>query len=144
MEEPALVPLAAAVVVLDAEGRVLLVRHSYGKERWSLPGGEVDQGESPAEAAVREAREEAGIEVELDHLIGVYFLRSKKNGLRFMFAARITAGEPTAADADEIAEVGWFEPEELPQPTTPTMPYGVRDAVAGERGLYRDIDARAV
>ncbi len=123
---------------------MLLVRHSYGKERWSLPGGEVDQGESPAEAAVREAREEAGIEVELDHLIGVYFLRSKKNGLRFMFAARITAGEPSAADADEIAEVGWFEPEELPQPTTPTMPYGVRDAVAGERGLYRDIDARAV
>ena len=97
--------------MLDAEGRVLLVRHSYGKERWSLPGGEVDPGESPAEAAVREAREEAGIEVELDHLIGVYFLRSKKNGLRFMFAARITAGEPTAADADEIAEVGWFEPE---------------------------------
>ena len=143
MEEPALVPLAAAVVVQDGRGRVLLVRHSYGKERWSLPGGAVDQGESPAEAAVREAREEAGVEVELDHLIGVYYLRSRKDGLRFMFAARITSGEPSAADADEIAEIGWFDPDALPEPTTPTMPYGVRDGVAGERGRYRDIDVRA-
>jgi 8-oxo-dGTP pyrophosphatase MutT (NUDIX family) len=142
-EEPALVPLAAAVVVRDGDGRVLLVRHSYGKERWSLPGGEVDPGESPAEAAVREAREEAGVEVELDHLIGVYYLRSRKNGLRFMFAAHIVSGEPSAADADEIAEFGWFEPDALPGPTTPTMPWGVKDAVAGERGLYRDIDVRA-
>ena len=143
MEEPALVPLAAAVVVRDADGRVLLVRHSYGKERWSLPGGAVDEGESPAEAAVREAREEAGVEVELDHLIGVYYLRSRKDGVRFMFSARIVSGEPSAADAEEIAEFGWFDPDDLPEPTTPTMPYGVRDAVAGERGLYRDIDVRA-
>jgi 8-oxo-dGTP pyrophosphatase MutT (NUDIX family) len=143
VEEPDLVRLAAAVVVFDAGGRVLLVRHAYGKERWSLPGGEVDPGESPAEAAVREAREEAGVEVELDHLIGVYYLRSRKNGLRFMFAARIVTGEPSAADANEIAEIGWFSPDQIPEPTTPTMPWGVKDAVAGERGRYRDIDVRA-
>ena len=80
---------------------------------------------------MREAREAAGIQVELDHLIGVYCLRDRGSALRFIFAARIASGEPSAADENEIAEVGWFEPDDLPQPTTPTMSWGVRDAVAG-------------
>ena len=93
---------------------------------------------------MREAREEAGVEVELDHLIGVYYLRSRKNGLRFMFAARITVGRADRRRRRRDRRGRLVRAGELPQPTTPTMPYGVRDAVAGERGLYRDIDARAL
>src|SRR5204863_7457976 len=57
-------------LVRDDAGRLLLVRHVEGW--WSLPGGAIDPGESPAEAARREAREEASVEVELLGLAGVF------------------------------------------------------------------------
>ncbi len=52
--------LGAAALVLDAEGRVLLVRHSYNPG-WRLPGGGVGRGEPPAEAVLRELAEEVGL-----------------------------------------------------------------------------------
>ncbi len=66
-------------VAIVASGRVLLIRHSwYGV--WCLPGGTVEPGESVAEAAVREAREETGLEVELTRLVGVFSLPEWKGG----------------------------------------------------------------
>ena len=58
------------VLIRDGGGRVLLVRHVEG--RWQLPGGAIEPGERPSDAARRECLEEAGIEVELGRLIGVY------------------------------------------------------------------------
>jgi 8-oxo-dGTP diphosphatase len=52
--------MGAAAVVFDEEGRVLLVKENYGKHRWSLPGGAIEAGETPEEAAVREANERNG------------------------------------------------------------------------------------
>src|SRR5262249_43660233 len=48
------------VVAFDEQGRVLLVRHSYGPPLWAIPGGGMDRGEDPAGAAAREVREELG------------------------------------------------------------------------------------
>ena len=59
---------SAACVIRDAEERILLVRHVEGW--WSLPGGFIDVGETPAEAARREAREEVSVEVELVGIAG--------------------------------------------------------------------------
>lgn len=97
--------LAAAVVVSDAEGRVLLVRENYGRGRWGLPGGSVEPGESPGEAAIREALEETGLHVELDHLIALYYLRAEQPGFRFVFRGRIVRGEavPVRPTGGEIA-----------------------------------------
>ena len=47
----------AASLILDVAGRVLLVRQAYGNRLWGLPGGVVDPGETPMDAAIREARE---------------------------------------------------------------------------------------
>jgi 8-oxo-dGTP pyrophosphatase MutT (NUDIX family) len=136
------ITLAVAVVVRDETDRVLLVKENYGRRRWGLPGGELEPADSPAAAAVREAAEETGVQVELLHLVAVYFLRTdRRRGLRFIFAARIVDGEPVVQPGDEISELGWFAPDALPSPMTHTAPHGVRDAVAGIRGAFREIDA---
>src|SRR5262245_13725409 len=58
------IALGAACVIVDAAGRVLLVHHTYGALNWEIPGGLVDAGESPDDAAIRELREETGMHVE--------------------------------------------------------------------------------
>jgi len=113
--------MAAAVVLRDEDGRVLFVKENYGRGRWGLPGGVVEDGESPSGAAIREAAEEICVTVELDHLIGLYHLRHepggsrfRHSGVRFIFAGRVVSGEPSLPDTGEIAEFAWFSPDELP------------------------------
>ncbi len=113
-----LMPAAVALVRGDG-GRILLVQHVDG--RWQLPGGAVDPDERPEEAACREAREEAGIEVELLGLAGVFggpeYRITYANGdeagwIVNVFHARIASGEPHPND-DETQAVGWFTPAEI-------------------------------
>ena len=59
------------VAVTDGEGRLLLIRRS-DNDNWALPGGAMDCGETMAGAAVRETREETGIECEITGLVGIY------------------------------------------------------------------------
>lgn len=99
------------------------------------------RGESPSAAAIREAAEDTGLEVHLGDLVAVYFLRSERLGLRFIFERTIVGGEPAVQPGGEIAEIGWFSPGDLPDPMTHTAPHGIRDAVAGSRGAFREIDA---
>ena len=132
--------LAAAVVLRDGDGRVLLVKENYGRRRWGLPGGALDPGESPSAAAIREAAEETGLRVQLSHLVSVDFLRTSRPGLRFIFEGTIAGREPAVQPGGEIAELGWFSPDALPGPTTRTAPHGIRDAVDGSRGAFREIE----
>lgn len=105
--------LHASVVVKD-RGRVLLVREGEGAKagRWNLPGGHVEDGEKIADAAAREAREEAGLGVFLTDLVGVYTgpLRGTRS-LRFVFTGHAVTGEPEPGDG--ILEVRWVPVEEL-------------------------------
>ena len=105
--------VAAGVVVADAAGRILLVRRNHEPQygRWSFPSGFVDAGEIVEEAAAREVREEAGVEVRLDALLGVYS-DAGEPVVFVAYAATIASGEPVPGD--EALEVGLFAPEELP------------------------------
>ena len=103
--------LGAASVIVDDKGRVLLVKHSYGELNWELPGGGGEAGESVEEAARREAREEIGVELEVDRLTGVYWEPAIR-AHHFVFRAR-AIGTPRVADP---AEIGWFSPDDLPRP----------------------------
>jgi ADP-ribose pyrophosphatase YjhB (NUDIX family) len=62
---------AVSVVVPDDQGRILLIRRTDNKY-WSIPGGGMEPGESVREAAVREVKEETGIDCEITGLVGVY------------------------------------------------------------------------
>ena len=110
---------SVACLIRDDEGRLLLVHHVEG--RWMLPGGVVDPGERPADAARRECWEEAGIVVDPLRIAGVYggpeHRTTYANGdnaawVVTVFDAVIRDGEPHAHD-DETQDVGWFSPGEL-------------------------------
>jgi len=106
-------------VIRDDAGRLLLVRHVEG--RWMLPGGAIEPGETPADAARRECWEEARVLVEPQRIAGVYggpeYNVTYANGdqarwIVTIFEARIVSGEPRPGD-DETQGVGWFASEEL-------------------------------
>jgi ADP-ribose pyrophosphatase YjhB (NUDIX family) len=99
----------ANVFVTDGEGRILVVKPTYARE-WMLPGGRVERGETPHAAAVREAREETGLEVALDRLLLVDARHARDTS--FIFAGRVINGE-LEPQLGEIAEVGWLARDEI-------------------------------
>jgi 8-oxo-dGTP pyrophosphatase MutT (NUDIX family) len=103
------------VAVTDPAGRVLLVRHTYGdRARWELPGGWVQAGEDPAEAARREVLEEVGIDVPLRAIGVVDGDWNFKHEHLSMFQADWPGGR-RRYDPVEIAEVAWFGLDDLPE-----------------------------
>src|SRR5580658_8350534 len=112
---------SVSVVPVDQDGRLLLVRHAGHDDGWGVLGGAVDMGESPAEAAVREAREETGVDVELVRLLDVLggpdYEVSYPNGDRVayvtaVYEARVVGGSPVVTDG-ELSELAWFGPGQL-------------------------------
>jgi ADP-ribose pyrophosphatase YjhB (NUDIX family) len=102
------------------DGKVLLVRRGNepGKGKWSLPGGRIRFGERSEEAALREMREETGLEVRLRRVVDVVdvFWRSERGELleHFVivdFEAEVIGGE--LRPADDALDARWFSPEEL-------------------------------
>jgi ADP-ribose pyrophosphatase YjhB (NUDIX family) len=113
---------SVSVLPVDDDGRILLVRHAGHDDGWGTLGGAVEPGESPSAAAVREAREEIGADIQLVRLLDVLggpdFEVGYPNGDRVayvtaVYEARITEGTPTPGDG-ELSEVAWFAPEDLP------------------------------
>ena len=127
----------AAVILTNEQGEVLLLRQPRGV--YGIPGGIVDPGETPPAAAVREAREEIGVKVELDFIIGTYLLTG--GGWPDIFAsvykARILQGAPHAHDTDEVLEILWCRPDALPSPIVPDAEAAISDFLAGKRGVVR-------
>jgi ADP-ribose pyrophosphatase YjhB (NUDIX family) len=106
-------PKVAVGVVIWRDGRILLNRRAIdpGKGRWSFPSGYVDLGETTANAAIREVKEETGFEVRLDGLVGVY--SSETRPIVFIvYSGRVVGGAPVACD--EVEEVGLFSESDLP------------------------------
>jgi ADP-ribose pyrophosphatase YjhB (NUDIX family) len=115
-----------AGVVIIQDGQVLLGKNErYGT--WGLPGGLVENGESVAQAALREIREELGIDVQLTRLIGVYSRPHWRNGGYHVvvFAARPVGGT-LQPDPGEVVDARYFDPAALPD----LLPAGMRLQIA--------------
>jgi len=112
-------PKVAATVLIERNNMVLLIKRAVEPQKgtWCLPGGYVDFGEDPVAAAIRECREETGLNVINLRLLDVGF-----NGrvIVITYTARIDdQSEPMASDDAE--QVGWFRLSELPPLAFDTM-----------------------
>ena len=123
-----------AAVIRDAEGRVLLAKRPADRHMgglWEFPGGKVDDGEAPADALVRELREELGVAASIGHPIT--FAVHEEPGLRILllfYAARILDGEPKGKEGQAVT---WVPIAELASfPTPPADAELVRRLVLGE------------
>ena len=104
-------PVACAITANQRDDIILLRRgFEPNRGRWSMPGGFVDLGESVEDAAVRETKEEIGVEIEIKKLVGVYS-RSTDRIVVVVYAAR-TEGTPTRTE--EALEVQAFQPTTIP------------------------------
>jgi 8-oxo-dGTP diphosphatase len=119
---------ALGVVVVVSDGDRILLTRREDFEVWCLPGGGVDPGESLGQAAIREAREETGLEVELTHLVGIYS-RPGRNIHSVAFAARPRGGS-LRPQAGEVIDLGFFAPDALPEPLIRWHRQPIRDARA--------------
>ena len=105
-------------VVEGADGRVLLVRHTY-MPHWHLPGGGVDPGEPPADAIVRELREEIGLtESAAPELIGIFTRRLVWIG-NVIALYRVRDAKFAFKPNHEIAEILMADPASLPDDVAP-------------------------
>jgi ADP-ribose pyrophosphatase YjhB (NUDIX family) len=117
-----LILVGCVVVIADERGRLLLQERVYPKGTWGLAGGLMELGERAEETAVREVREETGLEVENLKMINVYsgpdHFAVAENGDEFYmvtcaYYTRCYKGE-LKADLTESAQIRFFEPDSLP------------------------------
>lgn len=110
--------LGVRAACFDEAGRVFLVRHTY-VPGWHLPGGGVERGETAIEALIKEMREEGNLEaVGSPDLFHVYF-NTRISRRDHVLLYRVTVRQTAQRSRDrEIAEVGFFEPDRLPEGTT--------------------------
>ena len=120
--------VGAAAVILDASGRVLLVRHTYGRLNWELPGGASEAGESVVETALREVREEAGVEAEAERFTGIYW-DAEHDAHHFVFRCHIPDDATPVPSSPEVSACDYWAPDQLPRPISDFTIRRIHDAV---------------
>lgn len=100
--------------VVECDGEWLMIRNSYGKGHWTLPGGAVGRREAPADAARREVAEEVGVSLASVRPIGSYFSdKQYKRDTVHCFHALVDTRDHEI-DGREIAEAAWMPPDAIP------------------------------
>lgn len=111
--------LGVRVIAVRSDGQICLVRHTY-TPGWHLPGGGVERGESCQEAALKEAREEAGLLIARSDiaLVSVHSNFENFPGDHVLVYLTRNWTQTATTTAHEIAEYGFFNPASLPHETT--------------------------
>jgi ADP-ribose pyrophosphatase YjhB (NUDIX family) len=129
--------------IFDTAGRLLLVQQRKSGV-WSTPGGVLEPDERPVEAVVRETREETGLDVEPEALVGAYggpeFVVRYPNGDEVQYAmmafrCRVVGGEPRP-DWDETTAVQYWSAEELATLPTPAWLQTLRPSIFRTANLF--------
>ncbi len=134
-------PSFGVSVAVINDGKILLTRRE-DFEVWCIPGGALEDGESLAEAARREIREETGLDVELERLVGIYSApQGPGNGRHILLFAGKPVGGQLDPLASEVIEMGYFGPDEIPEPLLRDTRRQILDVFAGAGGsLVRSSD----
>lgn len=106
--------------MFDESGRVLLQKRG-DSNKWGFPGGAIELGETPEEAAIRELKEETGLDVTIDSLIGIYTDSDMKypNGdnaqsIAIVYKLKALSGE-LICDNKETIDLKFFDVDKLPE-----------------------------
>ena len=130
-------PKLVAGTLPARDGRVLLTRRAIEPSRglWTFPGGYVDWGEDVREAARRETREEVGLHVDLDGLVGLYSYPGTPVVV-VVYRAQVPEGVEPQPDAAEVLDVAYFAPDEIPwaELAFPSTREALRDWIDGRPG----------
>ena len=135
--------IGAAAFITDRNGNVLVLKHTYGRLNWELPGGGAEANESPVETALREVREETGLIVTARHMTGMYYAPDN-DSVHFVFwCERLDSDAIPCADLAEISECRFWPPDALPRPISDWTIRRIEDALSGNLdGLPIEIGAR--
>jgi 8-oxo-dGTP diphosphatase len=110
-------PVPAAGVVIEKDSKILLVKRKYEPYMgdWCLPAGFMEYDESPENCAVREAKEELNVDVELDGLFGVYSGKDdpRTHAVLVMYWAKVKGGK--LKPGDDAEQIEFFGKDEVPQ-----------------------------
>jgi ADP-ribose pyrophosphatase YjhB (NUDIX family) len=124
--------LAVNVAVIHENKILLTQREDF--ETWILPSGGVEDDESIVQAAIRETREETGLDVELTRLVGIYSRLGNMSPVHaILFAAKPIGGEIKCQKGETIA-VEWFAFDQIPSPLSTGHKKRIEDAVNGLSG----------
>lgn len=112
MDDKQPIVACAGVLFLSFPQKVLMVRTSY-KQHWDIPGGMVEPGETPSQAAARECKEELGIVVDVGRLLVCETVLLKDNRVLMAYIFKKDHQEyGITVDGDEVLEVQWLAREE--------------------------------
>ncbi|MFY9484216.1 MAG: NUDIX domain-containing protein [Patescibacteria group bacterium] len=121
-------------IIFDKQKRVLLC-HRCDYDLWNLPGGTLENGESPGDGVKREIKEEIGLDTEIISLAGVYS-KPNKNEIVFSFVCKVIGGEIMLnGEADKIE---YFEIDKLPLNTSQKQVERIKDFMANpDKTIYK-------
>jgi ADP-ribose pyrophosphatase YjhB (NUDIX family) len=103
---------AVAALIFDAQGRVLLFKHTYRKFQWGIPAGGLEHHEQPEQAVLREFAEETGMQIRVERLLTVVSA-SEDHHLSIIYLCSLLGGK--FKPSLEISEMKYFDPTDLPR-----------------------------
>ena len=109
----------AGAIIQNKSGEILLIQEGkeHVKGQWNIPSGGYEKGETIEETARREIREETGLEIELEGIIGLHTRDAQRNPdtkyVMAVFEASKTGGDSKSGYQDEILDAKYFRPEEI-------------------------------
>ena len=114
-------PRVGVAIIVTKENQVLLMKRKgiHGQGTWSTPGGHLELGETPEQCAAREAKEEVGLDVvdiRFRAVTNDVFEETANHYITIWMEGRTTSNDPTIASENEVAEIGWFAWDSLPEP----------------------------
>ncbi|MCL2197737.1 MAG: NUDIX domain-containing protein [Defluviitaleaceae bacterium] len=129
--------------LVNDNGELLLQKRSGTEDIWGFPGGALEVGESIEEAAIREVKEETGLDVEMEYLVGVYskYCFEYSNGdkaqaICYVFKGNIVGGT-LFADGVETFDLKFFARDSLPPLFAQQHMDAINDFFDGKMGVYR-------